>query len=100
MGGERRRERKSFLRIGVHHADAVVWGPVRDRTRLMCFCFASSISAAFAAAAFACTVATANEAAATAMRPSRSLCRFCRRSSIYCCTSSSDPVDFGVTFLI
>jgi hypothetical protein len=28
MGGERRRERKSFLRIGVHHADAVVWGPV------------------------------------------------------------------------
>jgi hypothetical protein len=27
VGGERRRERKS-LRIGVHHADAVVWGLV------------------------------------------------------------------------
>ncbi len=27
LGGEKRRERKS-LRIGVHHADAVVWGPV------------------------------------------------------------------------
>jgi len=32
MGGEKRR-RKS-LRIGVHHANAVVWGPVyRTRTR-------------------------------------------------------------------
>ena len=27
LGGETRRERNS-LRIGVHHADAVVWGPV------------------------------------------------------------------------
>jgi hypothetical protein len=27
MGGETRRERKS-LRIGVHHANAVVWEPV------------------------------------------------------------------------
>ena len=27
VGGEKRRERKS-LRIGVHHAIAVVWGPV------------------------------------------------------------------------
>eukprot|EP00982_Pelagococcus_subviridis_P005661 29767-Pelagococcus_subviridis.AAC.1 len=32
LGGERRRERKS-LRNGVHHANAVVWGPVY-RTRL------------------------------------------------------------------
>eukprot|EP00982_Pelagococcus_subviridis_P017615 31551-Pelagococcus_subviridis.AAC.15 len=32
MGGEKRREIKS-LRIGVHHADAVVWEPVY-RTRL------------------------------------------------------------------
>ena len=32
MGGERRREKS--LRIGVHHADAVVWGPVCNRTRL------------------------------------------------------------------
>jgi hypothetical protein len=28
MSGEMRRETKS-LRIGVHHANAVVWGPVR-----------------------------------------------------------------------
>ena len=26
--------RQKSLRIGVHHANAVVWGPVRDRTRL------------------------------------------------------------------
>ena len=32
MGGERRREKS--LRIGVHHANAVVWGPVY-RTRLL-----------------------------------------------------------------
>jgi hypothetical protein len=32
MGGEMRRQKS--LRIGVHHADAVVWGPVY-RTRLM-----------------------------------------------------------------
>eukprot|EP00982_Pelagococcus_subviridis_P009745 30942-Pelagococcus_subviridis.AAC.11 len=31
MGGEKRRQKS--LRIGVHHADAVAWGPVR-RTRL------------------------------------------------------------------
>ena len=31
LGGEMRRERKS-LRIGVHLANAVVWGPVRTRS--------------------------------------------------------------------
>ena len=31
VGGERRRQK--FLRIGVHHANAVVWGPVRGTGR-------------------------------------------------------------------
>jgi len=34
VGGETRRETKS-LRNGVHHANAVVWGPVYNRTRLI-----------------------------------------------------------------
>ena len=55
VGGQKRRRERKSSRNGVHHANGVVWGPVRIERA--CFCFSSSISAAFAAAAFACTVA-------------------------------------------
>ena len=50
MGGEKRRAKS--LRIGVHHANAVVWGPVY-RTRLELFAERRLAVAAAAAAAVA-----------------------------------------------
>eukprot|EP00982_Pelagococcus_subviridis_P011444 31085-Pelagococcus_subviridis.AAC.19 len=48
VGGETRRQKS--LRIGVHHADGVVWGPVYRTHRIL-----GSPRVAYAAAAYACS---------------------------------------------
>ena len=51
MGGETRRQKS--LRIGVHHADAVVWGPVyRTHLNVAAIALNCANPTAFASAAF------------------------------------------------